>query len=89
MSWTIDYSSQANRFLQKNPAQNEKLKKALIDFIKKISGEVVAIDVKKMKGVWQGYHRIRKGDIRIIFSVNKPLKKIHVLLIDHRGDVYK
>lgn len=89
MSWTIDYSSQADKFLQKNPAQKEKLKKALIDFIKKISGEVVTLDVKKMKGVWQGYHRIRKGDIRIIFSVNKPLQKIHVHLIDHRGDVYK
>jgi mRNA-degrading endonuclease RelE of RelBE toxin-antitoxin system len=89
MSWKLDFSSQADKFLQKNPAQKDRLIKALSDFIKKISGEAISLDVKTMKGVWKGCHRIRKGDIRIIFSVNKPLQTIHVYLVDHRGDVYK
>lgn len=42
-----------------------------------------------MKGNWKDSFRIRKGDIRIIFSVNENEKLIHVSIIDFRGDVYK
>jgi len=89
MSWTINYSSQARKFLQKNPPHADVLKDSLRFFIKKLSGETVSIDVKTMKGIWKGSIRIRKGDIRIILSVNEDEKIIHVKVIDFRGDVYK
>ena len=54
------------------PGPKDRLKKTLSDFIKKISGEAVSLDIKTMKGLRQGCHRIRKGDIKIIFSV-RPL----------------
>jgi len=42
-----------------------------------------------MKGKWDGSLRIRKGDIRIICSVNEDTQTLHVQVIDFRGDVYK
>ncbi|HPM34486.1 MAG TPA: type II toxin-antitoxin system RelE/ParE family toxin [Spirochaetota bacterium] len=89
MSWKINYSNQAQKFRLKNPQLTDQIKDALSAFIKKISGEIVSIDVKKMKGNWEGAIRIRKGDFRIIVTVYDESKILHVQVIDFRGDVYK
>lgn len=89
MSWTINYSSQAQKFLKKNPARSAQLKESLALFVKKLGGEVVSLNVDKMKANWKDHIRIRKGGIRIILSVDEDLKIIHVKVIDFRGDVYK
>ena len=89
MSWSINYSSQAQKFLKKNPAHSDHLKESLRLFVKKLTGEVVSLDVDKMKGEWKGHIRIRKGGIRMIISVDEDLMFIHVKVIDFRGNVYK
>jgi len=63
----------------------EELKKFLI----KIRGGDVNIDLKKLVGDWEGYYRLRKGRLRIIFEVNKNEKVLFIERIDFRGDVYK
>ena len=55
----------------------------------KIKGENVNIDIKKLSGEWEGYYRLRKGKLRIIFEPNKTDKVLFVERIDFRGDVYK
>jgi mRNA-degrading endonuclease RelE of RelBE toxin-antitoxin system len=70
MSWRVNYSSQAAKFIQKNPPHAGGVKECLKLFIKKLSGETVPLDIKKMKGTWQDSFRVRKGDIRIILSNN-------------------
>ena len=89
MSWKIDYSSQAQKFRLKNPQLTDHIKEALSAFAKKLAGEIISIDVKKMKGAWEGSVRIRKGDFRIIVTVHDDPKILHVRVIDFRGDVYK
>ena len=89
MSWKIRYSGQADKFLKKNPQLAEGLKDSLHLFIKRINGETVSLDVKRMKGIWDGHVRIRKGDTRIILSVDEHTKIIHIKIINFRGDVYK
>jgi len=49
----------------------------------------INIDVKKLKGEWKGYFRIRKGRLRIIFSIETSHRSIYVERIDFRGDAYK
>ncbi len=86
--WRIDYSRDADKFIQKHNIQvevREELKKLLI----RMKGEDVNIDLNKLKGDWVGYNRLRKGKIRIIFEVNKNEKVLFVERIDFRGDVYK
>jgi mRNA interferase RelE/StbE len=45
--------------------------------------------LKKLVGEWEGYYRLRKGKLRIIFAPNKIDKVLFVDRIDLRGDVYK
>ena len=43
---------------------------------------------KKLKGS-ESLYRIRQGDFRIIYSVNKIIKVITIQAIIHRKDAYK
>ncbi|MEW6455115.1 MAG: type II toxin-antitoxin system RelE/ParE family toxin [Acidobacteriota bacterium] len=45
--------------------------------------------VKPLKGVFKGLFRYRFGDYRIIYAVDMEEKKIIVLHIAHRKDIYK
>ena len=47
------------------------------------------LDIKKMKGNWEGYYRLRIGKIRVIFIVDLTLGDIEIYNIGFRGDVYK
>ncbi len=61
----------------------------LIASLKKIlRKEDVNVDVKPLRGNWQGYYRTRKGKVRIIFSISEE-KTIGVFVhtIDFRGNV--
>ena len=88
MKWEISYSHDARKFLDRESSHRQ-IKNELINFLKKIEGENINIDVKKLKGSWKGFYRIRKGKIRIIFSVEYDNKVLFVNKIDFRGDVYK
>jgi len=45
-------------------------------------------DMAKLKGK-KNYYRFRVGQLRIIFRIDKPSKKIYVEKIDYRKSVYK
>jgi mRNA interferase RelE/StbE len=47
------------------------------------------LDIKKLKGDWDGFFRLRVGKIRIIFTVDSDANELLVYEIDFRGDVYK
>ncbi len=55
----------------------------------KMKGGNVNIDLKKLSGEWEGYYRLRKGRLRIIFEIDKTDQVLFVDRIDFRGDVYK
>lgn len=46
------------------------------------------VDIKKMHGYTNAY-RIRCGDYRIIFEVNRTIITILVIKVGHRKDVYE
>lgn len=89
MSWSIEYSKDADKFLIKNPQIQKTLIAEIKKFIRKLNGETVNINFKKLHGEWSGYYRIRKGDVRIIFTIINDTNKIIIFSIDFRGDVYK
>jgi mRNA interferase RelE/StbE len=74
-----DYTKQAEIFLEKQAErQAARIKRAI--------SNLPAGDVKKLKGIDNGY-RLRVGSVRVLFE--KDGDKIHVVKIDNRGDVYK
>ena len=88
MKWSIEYSRDADHFIETEGIQAE-VKKQIEGFLRKLRGELVNIDVKKLKGEWKGYFRIRKGRLRIIFSIDTSSRSLYVERIDFRGDAYK
>lgn len=42
-----------------------------------------------MHGEWHGYHRLRVGDLRVVYWVDPQERTVFVDLIAPRGDVYK
>ena len=88
MTWTIEYSRDADRFIQAEGIQRE-ANRQIEGFLRKLLGESINIDVKKLKGEWKGYFRIRKGRIRIIFTIDTSHRSTYVERVDFRGDAYK
>jgi mRNA interferase RelE/StbE len=46
------------------------------------------LDIKQMKGEWDGFYRLRIGKIRLIFTVNTAVGDVEVYAIGSRGDIY-
>jgi mRNA interferase RelE/StbE len=85
MKWRIDYSRDAKKFVEKQNIRIE-VRKELKKFLMKMKGENVNIDLKKLSGEWNGYYRLKKGKLRIIFEPSKNDKILFVERIDFRGD---
>lgn len=63
------------------------LDELIIKAVKKINQYDVNIDLKQLKGDFENYYRIRKGNIRIILIyTNKIIHIVNVLAVDFRGN---
>ena len=60
MKWRIDYSRDAQRFIDKHSIYKE-IKDEITKFLMKMKGENINVDIKKLYGKWQGYFRLRRG----------------------------
>ena len=88
MKWEIGFSREAEKFLKRENIRSEAVAE-ITKFLERMKGEPLSVDVKKLKGDWQGFYRIRKGKLRIIFELNFEEHLIYVARVDHRGGVYK
>ena len=71
--------------------RNEKLKHSIIEAMEKLEDYPISLremDVERIKGLKKTF-RIRVGQHRIIFYVDKPERKIYVTHLDTRKKVYK
>ncbi len=88
MKWKIQYSRQSKKFIDKNPIDS--LDDLIVKAIKKVvNKERINIDVKKMKGDWKGYYRIRQGDLRVVLKFQVRESIVEIYRIGWRGNVYK
>jgi len=87
MKWSIDYSKSARKFIDEHRII-EDVRELLRKLLLRIKGEEANLDLKKLKGKWEGYLRIRQGKVRIVLKVYKGEKRIFVERVDFRGSVY-
>jgi mRNA interferase RelE/StbE len=59
--------------------------KRIIKKVDEMCADLSSCDIKKLKG-FQDYFRLRIGDYRVIFEINKNL--ITILKIGHRQQIY-
>ena len=87
--WKINLSKQTDRFVRNNKIKDNEILSFINKFINYSKGSDENIDVKRIKGKWKGYYRIRIGKVRIILKVDFKEKIIFVDRMDYRGRVYK
>ena len=87
--WQIKLSKQANSFAEQEQISDDRILALVKKVINHIHGETENIDIKKMKGPWKGYHRVRIGKIRMILRIEFSKHVVLVDRIDFRGNVYK
>jgi mRNA-degrading endonuclease RelE of RelBE toxin-antitoxin system len=74
--------------LEKKQQNKHLVDSELKKLIQGYNGETVSINIISLKGEWEGYYRIRKGDIRIIILIDEQNKHIKVHDINFRGNIY-
>ena len=87
--WKIEISNQTDKFIKRENIDDNELLSLIQKFINYLKGEDENINIKKLKGKWLGFYRIRFGRVRIILKVNFKCKVIFIDRMDYRGDVYK
>lgn len=90
----VRFRKQALKSLQKSDGEmsaeiREKLDQIDDFFAAQSILPVAEYDLKRMKGKWSGFYRLRIGSIRILFKVDETSNTIDVYKIGGRGDIYK
>jgi mRNA interferase RelE/StbE len=68
---------------------DQKTARSLVDSIKnRLAANPLKLG-KPLKGIFQGLHRYRYGDNRIIYALDRADKKIIILHIRHRSETYR
>jgi len=89
MTWHIDFSKDALKFLRSNNLKEDFVIVQIKRVIQKFKGENVNVDIKKLSGEWKGFYRIRSGRLRIIIEFQFERFRAYIEKIDWRGNVYK
>ena len=89
MDWKIGFSRQAEKFLNRRHLEDDFAIEPIQRSIRKLRGEIAAIDLRRLSGKWEGCYRVRIGKIRIIFSMDPIEHSALIEVIDNRGSVYR
>ncbi len=91
MDWKIIFSKSAVRDIDiLEPSDKEKISRILSKLLRFLElGKLPRLDIKKMRGKWRGFLRLRTGDLRIIFRLMKEEKLIFVVRVGKRKKVYR
>ena len=84
MPFEVIISKEAYKSIKALP---EKIQGKIYDSIFLLSGNPYPTSSKKLQKV--GAYRLRVGDYRIIYLVEKKILRIVVVRVNHRKDVYK
>ena len=90
----VKFRKQAVKFLQKaNSEDVTKIQNQLNQLLIAIEQQGIIpfteLDIKKMRGDWEGFYRLRVGKMRVIFIVDFDSAELEIHTIGTRGDVYK
>jgi len=83
MTWKLKFRKQPHDFLRSRGI----FEKVAMKIIAYVRGEKQ--DVKKLRGNWEDFLRLRVGKIRIIFQIDPDNLVIEVVKAGFRGTIYK
>jgi len=71
MAWKTEFRKEVLKFLESLPSeQKNQIKEKINEFLDSLEGQKrVNLDIKKLRGDWEGFMRLRIGEIRVIFKI--------------------
>ena len=89
----VKFRKQAIKFLQKASDEDvARIQGALRQLVVTVEEQGIIpfndLDIKKIKGEWEGFYRLRVGGNRVVFTVRIDSDEVDVYTIGARGDVY-
>lgn len=87
--WEISLSRTALKFLHKNHLSEEIITDAVTLAVKKLSGEDINVDLKKLNPPYEGYFRIRMGRMRITCGISFETRSVEVAEVEWHGSAYR
>jgi len=84
LNYKVEFKRSAANSLKKLPKSE---KKRIGEKIESLSQAFPDTRLTKMKGE-NPFHRVRSGNYRIIYEINEASKKIVILKIGHRKEIY-
>jgi mRNA interferase RelE/StbE len=87
-NWKVELSKDSIKYLKK---LNKKTSQRLLTELEKLESSENPLshkDVRPLVGKLRGFHRLRVGDNRLIFELDRENKRIGVLVITPRGKAY-
>ncbi len=88
MKYKISLDRSVSKAIDKNLFSEEKLIRIIHTLLDWIEGNDVNLDIKKLKGKWQGFYRIRSGNNRLIIKVDFDHHTIHIERVGSRKRIY-
>lgn len=90
MMWKINLTKEADKFLlsNKNKVPREEIFELISRTVIRLQGDDINVDIKKLKGDWLGFYRIRKGKLRIIVEFDFDNFAVLIEKVDWRGSAY-
>ena len=82
----IAWTAPARRALQGLP---EKVATAVIEFLYASLASNPHRVGKPLQLGMEGLHSARRGDYRVIYRIDDPRRRVEILAIEHRSDVYR
>jgi mRNA-degrading endonuclease RelE of RelBE toxin-antitoxin system len=84
--FTIAWTAPARRALLRGP---EKVSTSVVEFLYGSLAENPHRVGKPLKLGLAGLHSARRGDYRVIYRIDDSERRVDVLAIEHRSDVYR
>lgn len=86
MNWDVAFTPVALRGLERLP---EKIATAIVSFATQTLPENPQRISKPLRDELEGFYSARRGDYRVIFSLDEKLGQLLIIRISHRSDSYR
>lgn len=86
MNCEVIFAATARRDLQRIPPR---IVPAIIEFVVGDLARTPGRVGKPLKGELEGSYGARRGPYRVLHKINDPAKRVEILRVDHRADVYR
>jgi mRNA interferase RelE/StbE len=85
-AWDVQFAPSALRGLDRLPPR---IAPAIIEFVTRTLPRNPEQLSKPLRGEFEGLHSARRGDYRVLFSLDRDTRVLLVVRVAHRADAYR